>query len=41
MHTFAQQMMDHGNFSFVPGTSIPPAAEPLLNAVPLPVEVTA
>lgn len=35
MHTFAQQMMDHGNFSFIPGTTVPSIAAPILDSVPL------
>jgi hypothetical protein len=35
MHTFAQQMVDHGNFAFLLGTNILTAATAILNTVPL------
>ena len=35
MHTFAQKMQDHGNFTFAPGQNVPPAVTQILDAVPL------
>jgi hypothetical protein len=35
MHTFAQQMLNAGSFSLLPGQSVPAQAVPLLNQVPL------
>jgi len=35
MHTFAQQMTLHGNFSLAPGQDVPATIQPLLNQVPV------
>jgi len=35
MHTFAQQMINHGSFTLAPGQHVPASVTPLLNQVPL------